>query len=302
MGKGQPSPPPSSSDVESGPNHHKPHHHKAPPPHFSPPLRQPWVAWLVPLIFLADIVIFGATMYINNCPANSGPDECVLYDFLGRFSFEPRKYNPLFGPSPLTLKNLGGLDWKLVVERKQLWRLISCIWLHGGILHVAANMLSLLFTGVQMEQEFGFLRIGLLYLLSGFGGSLISALSAARKKQTLVSVGASGAIFGLLGAMLSDLFTNWTNYTNKCPALLNLVLVICLNLALGFLPHVDNSAHIGGFISGFLLGFILLVRPQFGYVSSKHIPAGYQLKHKKPKYKCYHNVFWVIALVLLIVG
>ncbi|KAL2923320.1 RHOMBOID-like protein 1, partial [Bienertia sinuspersici] len=57
-------------------------------------------------------------------------------------------------------------------------------------------------------------------------------------------------------------------------ALLTLILVIILNLAVGVLPHVDNFAHIGGFITGFLLGFILLIRPQFGWVSQKHARPG----------------------------
>ncbi|KAM7252304.1 hypothetical protein ACFE04_024187 [Oxalis oulophora] len=60
---------------------------------------------------------------------------------------------------------------------------------------------------------------------------------------------------------------------DNCVAVTTLVLVIGLNLAIGFLPHIENSAHIGGFISGFLLGFILLLGPQYGYVSRMHIPC-----------------------------
>ncbi|XP_021298572.1 RHOMBOID-like protein 5 [Herrania umbratica] len=300
MGKGLPPPP--SSDIETG-RTYKSHRRTPPPPppHFSPPAPKLWFAWLVPLVFVANIVMFVLTMYINDCPVKIGADKCLFYDYLGRFSFHPFKDNPLLGPSFSTLKELGALDWKLVVERKQAWRLISCIWLHAGVIHLVANMMSLLFIGIRLEQEFGFIRIGLLYVLSGFGGSLMSALASAGRKQT-ISVGASGALFGLLGAMLSELITNWTNYANKCAALLTLVSIISLNLAVGFLPHVDNSAHVGGFISGFLVGFVLLIRPQFGYVSRKHIPPGYEIKHKKPKHKCYQYLLWIIALVLLITG
>lgn len=60
------------------------------------------------------------------------------------------------------------------------------------------------------------MRIGLLYVISGFGGSLLSALFI----QSNISVGASGALFGLLGGMLSELITNWTIYANKVPAVL----------------------------------------------------------------------------------
>ncbi|XVE52192.1 hypothetical protein DITRI_Ditri02bG0103200 [Diplodiscus trichospermus] len=300
MGKGLPPPP--SFDIEAGKNNCKSHHRTQPPrpPAFVPPAPEPWFAWLLPLIFVANIVMFVVTMYINDCPLTSGPENCLFYEYLGRFSFQSLKDNPLLGPSLITLRELGALDWKLVVVGKQAWRLISCIWLHAGVIHLLANMMSLLCIGIRLEEEFGFLRIGLLYMLSGFGGSLKSALTPGRRQT--ISVGASGALFGLLGAMLSELITNWSNYRNKCQSLSTMLLIICLNLAVGFLPHVDNSAHIGGFVSGFLAGFILLMRPQFGYISRKHVPTGYEIKHKVPRHKCYQYLLLVIALVLLIAG
>ena len=84
-------------------------------------------------------------------------------------------------------------------------------------------------------------------------------------------------------------------------AITTLIVIIALNLAVGFIPHVDNSAHIGGFLAGFLLGFILLVRPQYGYVSSRHIPPGYDIK-RKPRHKCYQHLLWITALIVLIAG
>lgn len=89
---------------------------------------------------------------------------------------------------------------------------------------------------------------------------------------------------------------------SQCAALMTLVLIITLNLGIGFLPRVDNSAHIGGFLSGFLLGFVLLIRPQFGYVSRRYIPAGYNMTHVKSKHKCYQYLLWVTAFVILMIG
>ncbi|XVE79570.1 hypothetical protein DITRI_Ditri14bG0069400 [Diplodiscus trichospermus] len=260
-----------------------------------------WVPWMVPGFVFANIVVFVITMFINDCPKNSV--SCVA-GFLGRFSFQPLKENPLLGPSSSTLEKMGALEVSKVVHRHQTWRLVSCIWLHAGVCHILANMLSLLFIGIRLEQEFGFVRIGLLYLIAGFGGSLMSSLFI----QTGISVGASGALFGLLGSMLSELVTNWTIYANKArfyvqlAALLTLIFIIVINLAVGILPHVDNFAHIGGFLSGFLLGFVFLIRPQFGYVSEKHVPPGYIAASRKPKHKPYQYVLWVISLILLIVG
>ncbi|XP_051137149.1 RHOMBOID-like protein 2 isoform X2 [Andrographis paniculata] len=171
-----------------------------------------WTSWLVPMIVAANVAMFMAIMFINNCPKNHDGrrGDCVAR-FLGRLSFQPLRENPLFGPSSSTLEKLGALDWIKMVRHHQGWRLVTCIWLHAGVIHLLANMLSLVFIGVRLEQQFGFARVGVVYLLSGIGGSVLSSLFI----QTSISVGASGALFGLLGAMLSELLTNWTIYTNK---------------------------------------------------------------------------------------
>lgn len=88
----------------------------------------------------------------------------------------------------------------------------------------------------------------------------------------------------------------------QCCALTTLLIVIFLNLAVGFIPHVDNSAHIGGFLAGFFLGFIVLIRPQFGYVSRKHIPQGYHMKRPKSKFKTYQYVLLIMATLTLACG
>lgn len=185
------------------------------------------------------------------------------------------------------------------------------------------------------------MRIGLVYLISGFGGSLMSALFI----RASISVGASGALFGLIGSMLSELITNWSLYANKvcfpniavlfcnsnssscsklvwsCPsrmtcsikwcdispyfqvaALLTLVLVIMVNLALGILPRVDNFAHIGGLISGFLLGFVVFIRPQFAWINQRRVAPGSQAPPAERKHKTYQYILWIVAAILLIVG
>lgn len=159
-------------------------------------------------------------------------------------------------------------------------------------------------------------------MISGFGGSLLSSLF----NREGISVGASGALFGLLGAMLSELLTNWTIYANKVKkmiktlpmndvvclkdsylhlqfaALLTLIFIIAINLAVGILPHVDNFAHLGGFTSGFLLGFVFLIRPQYGYFNQRNNPRGYAAPSAKSKHKPYQYVLWITSLLLLIAG
>ncbi|KAI3925346.1 hypothetical protein MKW92_048722 [Papaver armeniacum] len=260
-----------------------------------------WTSWLIPMFVVANIVMFIITMYINDCPKHINDRDrgfsgakCLARG-LGRFSFQPLKENPLFGPSSATLEKLGALQWQKVVHQNQGWRLFSCIWLHAGVIHVLANMLSLVFIGIRLEQQFGFIRIGAIYLIAGIGGSVLSTLFI----RGNISVGASGALFGLLGAMLSELLTNWTIYANKAAALITLIFIIVINLAVGLLPHVDNYAHIGGFLTGLLLGFVLLLRPQFGWMERRNLPADVRVKSK---YKVYQWVLCFLGLALLIVG
>ncbi|PON66454.1 Peptidase S54, rhomboid [Trema orientale] len=246
-----------------------------------------WTSWLVPMFVVFNIAMFIVVMYVNDCPKNnSGYQGSCVARFLGKFSFQPLKENPLLGASSSTLEKLGALEWNKVVHRHQGWRLVTCIWLHAGVIHLLVNMLSLVFIGIRLEQQFGF----------GFGGSILSSLFI----RNNISVGASGALFGLLGAMLSELLTNWTIYTNKAAALITLLVVIMINLGIGILPRIDNFAHIGGFLTGFLLGFVLLPRPQFGWLEQRNVPSSVTLI--KSKYKPYQYVLWLISLVLLIIG
>lgn len=84
-------------------------------------------------------------------------------------------------------------------------------------------------------------------------------------------------------------------------ALVTLILIVAINLAVGILPHVDNFAHIGGFVAGFLLGFVLLIRPQFGWVRGRYAYEGISNTPRR-KFKIYQCVLWIISLILLIVG
>ncbi|KAI3450381.1 hypothetical protein Pfo_007046 [Paulownia fortunei] len=277
--------------------YHDKYHYPPPPPSQPYHLSKKWFPWLVPTIIIVNIVFFIIAMYINDCPANSD-DKCIGVSTLGRFAFQSTHENPLLGPSAATLLKIGALEVEKVVEEHQVWRLVSCMWLHAGAFHVLANMLSLLFVGIRLEQEFGFVRVGLLYVISGIGGSLLSSLFV----RNTISVGASGALFGLLGAMLSELLVNWTIYENKLESLVSLLLIILINMAVGILPHVDNFAHLGGFITGFLLGFVLLIRPQFGWINKRNAPSGYITASSKSKYKAYQCVLLVVSIIILTAG
>lgn len=139
-----------------------------------------------------------------------------------------------------------GGNIKELVKSGEYYRLLTCIFLHAGIIHIACNMYSLYVIGSQLESFFGKIRYLIIFLLSGICGSI---LSIAFNNNDAISIGASGAIFGLLGAIVYFGY-HYRIYLGN--ALKNQIIpIIILNLSIGFLtPGIDNFAHIGGLIGG----------------------------------------------------
>ncbi|XP_024398484.1 RHOMBOID-like protein 2 [Physcomitrium patens] len=270
------------------------------PSHISPVRKRDRYYWPIFTLaaVVANVIIFIIVMYDNNCPANIiPPDRCVLGSFR-RMSFQPWNQNPLLGPSSATLQRMGGLMTFLVVDQQQGWRLMSCVWLHAGVFHLVINMTALLIFGIQLEKEFGIIRVGLLYLISGLGGGLLSTLF----NSHAISVGASGALFGLAGATLAELITNWSHFHNRCSLTWQLIIVAAVNFSIGLMPRVDNFAHIGGFITGLLLGFVLLMKEQYGYVWQRDLVDPNIERPMKRRFKVYQIVLFVASILLLITG
>ncbi len=145
----------------------------------------------------------------------------------------------------------------LPLTLQQPWRLMSATFLHGGIIHLGMNMWALWSTGALVERFYGNKQFLILYLLSGLFGSLASLFFSAR---TGVSVGASGAIFGVVGAILAAIYTK----QGKMPATMvkalraSMLPFVAFSLFMGFTSgHIDNAAHIGGGVAGFLLAMIM---------------------------------------------
>ncbi len=129
------------------------------------------------------------------------------------------------------------------------WTMITSMFLHGSIPHIALNMFSLYIFGSILERSIGRWRFLALYLVSGFGGSVAVLVLA---PQSAV-VGASGAIFGLLGAFFIIQRKLGGNSTQ-------LIVLIVLNLVIGFVPGLNISwqAHVGGLVVGAAVAFVLL--------------------------------------------
>ena len=138
----------------------------------------------------------------------------------------------------------------------ELYRLITSIFLHGGIIHLICNMYSLYVIGPQLESFFGKTKYTIIFIGSGVIGNLLSMVFL---QDTYVSVGASGAIFGLLGALLYFGYHYRVYLSGVIKS--QIIPLIILNLIIGFMStDINNLAHIGGLIGGVLLSMAVGVK------------------------------------------
>ena len=139
-----------------------------------------------------------------------------------------------------------------LINTGQAWRLLTCAFLHGGLMHIAFNMYALKVIGSEVEYAYGKKKYLFIYLFSVLGGSLFSYLFNANG----ISVGASGAIFGLFGAMLIFGFKNRKNIGKEY--MMSIFKVVLINILIGVtISNIDNFAHIGGLIFGGVLAAIV---------------------------------------------
>ena len=148
-----------------------------------------------------------------------------------------------------------------IVYEQEYWRLITAVFLHAGALHLLVNLIALFQLGKLYEIMFGTRRFVLIYCASGLGGTIASAIHNAGP-----SVGASGAIFGILGAFIFSVRRSplWRHDRTARSLVAQCVFWMIANLVIGFTvphienaPRIDNAAHLGGLAAGLLLGLLL---------------------------------------------
>ena len=156
--------------------------------------------------------------------------------------------------SAQVLIDFGALSAPLIVDG-EYWRLFTAMFLHAGVMHILANSLSLFIFGQIVERTHGHARFALIYLLAGLFGSVASFTL----NSTGVGVGASGAVFGIVGALAAYLVANrrvMGEFGRQ--NLMGLLVLVGINIVFGLTASgVDNWAHMGGLASGFLLGLAL---------------------------------------------
>ena len=145
-----------------------------------------------------------------------------------------------------------GAKVNVLINSGEIYRLLTSAFLHGGIIHIFFNMSALNIIGREVEAVYGSKRYIAIYVISALGGSVVSYLF----KPNSISVGASGAIFGLLGAML--IFGLKERDKIGKQYMKNILETIGLNVIIGItIPNIDNFAHLGGLILGAITSFIL---------------------------------------------
>lgn len=154
------------------------------------------------------------------------------------------------------LYNIGELDAAAVLLRREYGRIIYSMFLHAGIDHLFNNMVILFFLGAMIEKVTGHIQLLLIYLLSGIGANICSLLYKVMTMDSMASVGASGAIFGLDGVLLAWILLDRQAMPDVTPR--RVLPMIVLSLYSGFTAHnIDNAAHVGGLLTGFAAGALL---------------------------------------------
>ncbi len=158
----------------------------------------------------------------------------------------------------------GAMYEPLVTDGHEYYRLITSLFLHFGIQHLLNNMVMLGALGYQLENEIGRIKFLLIYFISGIGGNLCSLYWNVSHGEQIISAGASGAIFGLMGALLYIVAVNRGRLGRLSGR--GMLIMVALSLYFGLTSSgVDNSAHVGGLICGILITVLLYRRKRMDH-------------------------------------
>lgn len=180
---------------------------------------------------------------------------CTLIQSRG---FENIGVNQMFGPDSSTLIVMGAKSAYQILKG-EWWRFFTSNFLHTGVIHLVITAFFVLFT-LSVERESGFWRAFMIYIVSGGFAIALSCLLV----PTVVSMGATGALYGYVGLMVLELIASWRAYKNPRKRLWTIIGIVVVTLIVGLSPFLDNFMHIGGLVMGFLFGLMLLPNLKLG--------------------------------------
>ncbi len=154
----------------------------------------------------------------------------------------------------------GALFEPMVLYRKEYWRLLTSVFMHFGVEHLANNMLILFVLGDNLERALGKVKYAFFYLVCGIGANVISLWVNVIQGDYAVSAGASGAIFGVIGGLAYAVAVNRGRLEDLNAR--QMVILVAFSLYHGFTSSgVNNTAHVAGLFLGILMGMILYRKP-----------------------------------------
>lgn len=157
------------------------------------------------------------------------------------------------------MMEMGAVYPEKIQKDGEYWRLITATFMHFGFSHLLNNMVLLGTAGQILERALGTIKYLILYLLAGIGGSTLSYAQMIHSGDYAVAAGASGAIFGIVGALLWVVIRNKGHYETLTGKGLIAMIVLCLYYGIST-GGVDNWGHIGGLIGGFLVSILFYNR------------------------------------------
>lgn len=227
---------------------------------------------------------------------------------VNNWSVEPLNVNPMIGPSASTLVDMGAKQSSLIVNYNEWYRLFTPMVLHAGFIHYFLNMLALWFIGGAVEKSHGFVSAAVIFIIPAIGGTIFSAIFL----PEYISVGASGGIFGFIGACMADIVSNWTLLFSKhindsdenmrgrhMKVLLWLAFDMSVNCIIGLTPFIDNFTHLGGMLYGFLCGLCTMERVSKTFFGVK---ANDWYSRSKDAITRFGGIIATVVLVFITVG
>lgn len=240
------------------------------------PMAPVWAAWVLLGI---NIVMFLLTHALSWWLA--GHPVCVLQRLL---------------PYNCALQILG---WKQndLIYQGEYWRLVSAMFLHGNIIHIGFNGFALVVLGPEMERIYGTARFLTIYFLAGLAGSIASYAFSSSP-----SVGASGAIFGLIGGLAAFYYLGREILGDTGRQQLQSIgIVIALNLVIGLSSGgiIDNYAHIGGLIGGAITGWVLA--PRYSIETDNYSPILVR-RYSQLNWMGAIGMFFLLLIIFLLIN
>jgi rhomboid protease GluP len=190
---------------------------------------------------------------LNKATPNTHVTKAIIYINIAVFALMALKGVNLMSPNSDDIVLWGG-NYSATADG-EWWRLFTCMFVHIGIIHIFFNMMVLWSLGLFVEKIFGSVLFTLIYIVTGLGGSLASLIW----NPYTVSAGASGAVFGIFGALCGFLLIRSRSIPKGLLGELqhNTFVFLGLNLAIGFtIPNIDMAAHLGGLGVGVISGMI----------------------------------------------